>query len=83
MVKKNDKKSKTTTKLNEKNPPKKRGRKPKGGKIITNIIKDKDVDNETKSNIILHLNIKILLYIFNIGCIAYHRILILKSKTIH
>tara|TARA_A100001015_G_C15014622_1_gene724871 strand:- start:488 stop:1339 length:852 start_codon:yes stop_codon:yes gene_type:complete len=55
MVKKNDKKGKTTTKLNEKNPPKKRGRKPKGGKIITNIIKDKDVDNETKSNIILHL----------------------------
>ena len=55
MVKKNEKKGKTTIKTNEKNPPKKRGRKPKGGKIITNIIQDKNLNNETKSNIILHL----------------------------
>ena len=32
MVKKNEKKGKTTIKTNEKIPPKKRGRKPKGGK---------------------------------------------------
>ena len=52
MAKKNEKKDKN---LDKKNPPKKRGRKPKGGKIVTNIIQDKNVDNETKSNIILHL----------------------------
>ena len=38
-----------------KGPPKKRGRKPKGGKIVNNIIKTVDNESDAKSNIILHL----------------------------
>jgi hypothetical protein len=60
MVKKNDKKNeKKTGKKVEKDkikpPPKKRGRKPKGGKIINNIIDNKIIEVDAKSNIILHL----------------------------
>ena len=39
----------------QKQPPKKRGRKPKGGKIINSIKENKIVDTTTE-NIILHLN---------------------------
>ena len=53
MEKKRGRKKKTETSPVEK-IPKKRGRKPKGGKIITNETKE-PVNQEIKSNIILHL----------------------------
>ena len=56
MVKKNEKKTgKKVEKDKIKPPPKKRGRKPKGGKIINNIIDNKIIEVDAKSNIILHL----------------------------
>ncbi len=50
MVKKNNKIA-----IENKPLPKKRGRKPKGGKIINNIINNKVPNLDTKNNIILHL----------------------------
>tara|TARA_B100001057_G_C22851641_1_gene951185 strand:- start:1192 stop:2022 length:831 start_codon:yes stop_codon:yes gene_type:complete len=47
---------KITKKIDEnKPPPKKRGRKPKGGKIVNNIVSNKVSNLDTKNNIILHL----------------------------
>ena len=44
-----------STKKPVKPPPKKRGRKPKGGKIVKNIDNKNSDRNEIKTNIILHL----------------------------
>ena len=43
---------------NEKKEPKKRGRKPKGGKLISNINLENNIDLSYKPNIILHLKCK-------------------------